>query len=180
MKTVFAALFAVSAVAATSCSGVRSEEVKTAAGVDIIRYMGVWHEIARLPNSFENADLRNTKAAYVLEADGTVRVVNSGVDADGKRRYAEGRAYAPDKSDFSKLRVSFFWPFYGDYYILELAPDYGWALVGGRDKRYLWILARSASLPETTLSEILQLAKKRGYDTSKLVYPRRNVGVEQN
>ncbi len=179
MKTVFAALFAVSAVAAVSCSGVGPEEIKTAEGVDIIRYMGVWHEIARLPNSFENADLRNVKAAYMLDSDGTVRVVNSGIDADGKRRCAEGRAYAPDKSDFSKLRVSFFWPFHGDYYILELAPDYSWALVGGRDKRYLWVLSRSASLPETTLSRILGLARRRGYDTSKLIFPRR-VSVEQN
>ena len=180
MKTVFAALFAVSAVAAASCSGTRSEEIKTAEGVDIIRYMGVWHEIARLPNSFENADLRDPKAAYVLEADNTVRVVNSGVDADGKRRYVEGRAYAPDKSDFSKLRVSFFWPFYGDYYILELDPDYNWALVGGRDKQYLWLLSRSATLPQTTLSRILSLARQRGYDTSKLIFPRRRIRVEQN
>lgn len=143
--------------------------IQTAKNVDIKRYMGTWHEIARCENSFQKG-LKNSRAEYSLNEDGTVSVVNSGEDTNGKRTSAKGRAYAPNKADFSKLRVSFFWPFYGDYYILDIDDNYSWALVGGRDKSYLWILARAPILPQSTISEILKRAKFRGYDTGKLVF----------
>lgn len=143
--------------------------VQTAKNVDIKRYMGTWYEIARYENSFQKG-LKNSRAQYTLNEDGTVSVVNSGEDASGKRTSAKGRAYAPNKGDFSKLRVSFFWPFYGDYYILEIDEGYTWVLVGGRDKSYLWILARTPALPQSTVSKILRIAEARGYDAGKLVF----------
>ena len=143
--------------------------IQTAKNVDIKRYMGTWHEIARCENSFQKG-LKNSSAQYILNDDGTVTVLNSGEDASGKRTSAKGSAYAPNKGDFSKLRVSFFWPFYGDYYILDIDEGYTWALVGGRDKNYLWILSRTPTLPQSTLSKILKIAEARGYDTGKLVF----------
>ena len=143
--------------------------IPTAKNVDIKRYMGTWYEIARYENSFQKG-LKNSSAQYILNADGTVTVVNSGEDANGKRTSAKGRAYAPDKGDFSKLRVSFFWPFYGDYYILDIDDKYSWVLVGGRDKSYLWILSRTPTLPQSTIAKILKIAEARGYDTGKLVF----------
>lgn len=144
-------------------------DVPTVKNFDPARYMGVWHEVARFENWFEKG-MRAVKAEYSLNPDGTVSVVNSGVKGDGSKTSVRGEAYAPDKSDYSKLRVSFFWPFYGDYYILELDPDYQWALVGGRDKSYLWILARAPTLPAETLSAIKSKAAARGYDTGKFIF----------
>ncbi len=144
-------------------------EISTAKNVDIKKYMGTWYEIARYENSFQQG-LKNSKAEYTLNQDGTVSVVNSGEDKNGKLKSARGRAYASDKRDFSKLRVSFFWPFYGDYYILDLDRDYRWVLVGGRSKDYLWILARNSTLPKQSIDEILRRAEARGYDTNKLLF----------
>lgn len=159
------------AVLLVSCLGLgRRDSVETAKNVDIARYMGRWFEIARFENSFEKG-LANVSAVYTLNGDNTVSVVNSGVKPDGEKTSVSGRAYAPDSSDFSKLRVSFFRPFYGDYYILELDGDYRWALVGGRDKSYLWILSRTPRIPEAELSKILEKARSRGYDAGRLMFP---------
>ena len=160
------------AVLLVSCFGVgRRNAVETAKNVDIERYMGKWFEIARFENSFEKG-LMNVSAVYTLNGDNTVSVVNSGVKSDGERVSVSGTAYAPDSADFSKLRVSFFRPFYGDYYILELGDDYRWAVVGGRDKNYLWILAREPKFSEVELSKILEKARSRGYDVRRFL----NVG----
>ena len=150
---------------ALSCAS--REDISTAENIDIKRYMGVWYEIARYENSFQRG-LKNCRAEYSLGEDGTVLVINSGEDENSKLKKVEGRAYASDRKDFSKLRVSFFWPFYGDYYILEIDKNYQWVLVGGRDKNYLWILARDKNLSERQLGEILKKAESRGYNTGKL------------
>ena len=145
-----------------------SPKVETARNVDIKRYMGTWHEIARLDTPFQRGKF-NSKAEYKLLPDGSVSIVNSAEDIDGRKTSASARAYAPDSADFSKLRVSFFRPFYSDYFILELDPGYQWALVGG-GKKYLWILSRTETLDAETLNKIIMLAQKRGYDTSKLLF----------
>ena len=161
-----AAFFAVLVSACVSGGGAKG--VDTAEGVNLQKYMGKWYEIARYDNWFQKG-LINSEAQYTLEGDKVV-VVNSARNPDGTCKTAKGRAYAPDASDPSKLRVSFFWPFYADYYILELAPDYSWSLVGSSDKGYLWILSRTKSMPKAELDKVLLLAKSRGYDTSKLIY----------
>ena len=89
--------------------------------------MGKWHEIARFENSFQKG-VRDSSAVYAMRDDGQIDVFNSGYDKDGNLRSAKGVAYVPDPAENSKIRVSFFYPFYADYYILELAPDYSWAL----------------------------------------------------
>lgn len=130
------------------------------------RFMGRWYEIARFDHTFERGMSRVT-ADYVLSPDGAVEVVNSGMR--GSRRFTlRGRAKMTRHT--GRLRVSFFWIFYSDYNILEMAPDGRWALVGSRSPRYLWILARTPSLPEAELEHIVSLADGRGYETQNLIY----------
>ncbi len=171
MVKVIIGVLAVAACAVFICacaSKDSSEEIKTAKGVDLEKYMGKWFEIARYENWFQKG-LLNSEAQYSME-DGKVLVVNSARTADGSIKIAKGKAYAPNPSDPSKLRVSFFWPFYSDYYILELADDYSWVLVGSSSKEYLWILSRSEFMDKAQLDKVLSLAEARGYDTSKLLY----------
>ena len=164
----FLLFFACFAAILFAC-GTFSAKVETAKNVDLNRYMGIWHEIARLDTPFQRGKF-NSKAEYSLSADGSVLIKNSAEDKDGKRSSVSARAYAPHSNDFSKLRVSFFRPFYSDYLILEIDPNYQWALVGGSGKKYLWILARAKTLDSETLNKIIMLAQKRGYDTSKLLF----------
>lgn len=135
---------------------------------DLERYMGTWYEIARFDHSFERG-VEAAQARYTLQPDGRVTVENSGIDAQtGEARVARGKAHATDTP--GRLRVSFFWIFYSDYNVLELDPDYRWALVGSKSPKYLWILSRTPSLPQETLDEILRMARARGYDTDQLIY----------
>lgn len=140
----------------------------TVAELDLDRYMGVWYEIARLDRSFER-HLTNVTALYHKEPDGRVGVVNRGIDSrTGKERVACGKV-RPGRGP-GVLKVSFFWIFYSDYRVLELAPDYSWVLVGGSTAASLWVLARTPRLPRQELDRILELARQRGYDTSRLLF----------
>ena len=153
-----------------SCAGTPQKEIKTAENIDIARYAGRWYEIARLPNSFQN-DNEGALAEYTALANGRLKIENSALDANGRIiRVAKATAYVPDISDSSKLRVAFFWPFYADYYILEIGKNYEWALVGGSSSKYLWILSRTPALDKEVLAHILDSAKARGYDISKLKF----------
>jgi apolipoprotein D and lipocalin family protein len=142
--------------------------LETVKNVDIKRYMGLWYEIARLPNSFEEG-LTNVTAQYSLNADGTVRVYNKGFKEaeNNKLDEAEGKAYAVDSSN-SKLKVTFFWPFYGDYWIIFLAGDYSYAVVGSPSRSYLWILSRTPTMEKSTYDDLLQAVKDKGFDITKL------------
>lgn len=154
--------------AAVAASTLQPVDHTVVSNFDLSRYMGTWYEIARFDHSFERG-LEAAKAVYTLQPDGRVEVVNSGIDArTGKPREARGKAHATDTP--GRLRVSFFWIFYSDYNVMELDPDYQWALVGSRSPNFLWILSRTPTLPQETLDEILRLARDRGYDTRRLIY----------
>jgi len=146
-----------------------SIDTTTVKNVDIERYLGRWYEVARFPHSFEKG-LERVTAEYSIRPDGKIRVVNSGFHPDGKPSRAEGKAYIPNPADSSRLKVSFFWFFYGDYFILELdEKNYNWALVGSNNDSFLWILSRTPEMDEKVYAELLEKAKKRGYDLSKLI-----------
>ena len=134
--------------------------------LDMNRYLGVWYEIARFDHSFERG-VQNAKAVYTLNKDGTVKVVNSGLKA-GKTTTAVGKGKRTDKPGL--LRVSFFGPFYADYRVMKIDADYRYALVGSGGAGYLWILSRTKEMPENVKSEFLAEAKRRGYDTGKLIW----------
>ena len=114
--------------------------------LDLKRYLGLWHEIARMDHRFERG-LTDVTAEYTLKEDGTIRVENSGWNIrKGKRSKIIGRAKTTSVPGL--LRVSFFWKFYSDYRVLMLDPDYQWVLVGSDNSKYLWILSREESLPK--------------------------------
>ena len=137
--------------------------------IDLHSYLGTWYEIARFDHSFEK-DMEYTQAHYSLAPNGKVRVVNSGYRY-GKFKQATGKAIRPDaRKAPGRLRVSFFWPFYSDYRILMVGPDYKYALVSSKGPDYLWILSRDPNLPDDVLHEIINEANIRGFDTTRLTW----------
>jgi len=127
--------------------------VTTVPGVDLERYAGLWHEIARIPNRFQDQCAGGTTAEYTLREDGRLDVVNRCRREDGEWDQAEGVAKVSDDGDRTRLKVSFVsflgWrPFWGDYWIIGLDDDYRWAVVGTPDREYGWILAREPVLDD--------------------------------
>ena len=145
--------------------------LQTVPHVDVDRYMGKWYEVARLPNRFERKCDRDIMAEYARQGK-TVSVRNTCIQSNGKPKIAQGRARIVDTASNARLKVTFFWPFYGDYWIIGLDSDYGWAIVGEPSRRYLWVLSRTPSLPAETLQGIRQQVETAGYSPSALVYPR--------
>lgn len=137
--------------------------------VDLKRYLGTWYEIARYPNRFQRDCHSDTAAQYTLRKDGKIQVLNSCRQADGKIKAARGKAKVVDKNTNAKLKVTFFWPFYGDYWIIGLGRDYGYAIVGEPKRKYLWILSRSPEMDEQTFAEAVEKVRAAGYDPGKLI-----------
>jgi apolipoprotein D and lipocalin family protein len=138
--------------------------------LDLDRYLGRWYEVARFDHRFERG-LSKATAEYTRNADGTIKVVNTAFDArHNRQRKIVGKAKTTTNPGL--LKVSFFWIFYSDYRVLAIGDDYDWALVGGgKSTDYLWILARKPHLEADPITAIIAEAKRRGYDTSRLVYP---------
>lgn len=152
------------------CTGV-PEGITPVRGFDALRYLGTWHEIARLDHRFERG-LSAISATYTARDDGGIQVVNRGYDAArGEWREALGRAYFIGARDVASLKVSFFGPFYGGYHVFALDPNYQWALVSGPSRQYLWILARQPRLPAELLGQLVDTARQAGFDTDALIYP---------
>lgn len=140
------------------------------ANIELSRYLGTWYEIARFDHFYER-NCAGVTATYTKREDGDLKVVNrcikGGLQGDVKK--VEGKAWVPDPSQPGKLKVQFFWPFRGDYWVLEVAPDYSWALVGDPEKKSCWILSRTPALPQPLYDSLLEKLKARGYDTEKLI-----------
>lgn len=163
-----AAAAALAALAGCAAPG-GAPPLATVERVDLQRYYGTWYEIAAIPNRFQRGCVA-TRATYAAREDGRVRVVNECRDGslDGAWRRIEGVAYPAEPGDASRLRVQFFWPFAGDYWILALDPNYRYALVGHPSRDYLWILSRSPSLEPAVYDRLVALAGAQGYDVSRI------------
>ncbi len=138
--------------------------------VDLTRYMGTWYEIAHFPQKFQEG-CTGTTATYSLRDDGEVDVVNRCFrgSLQGEESVAEGRARVVDASTNAKLEVSFFGPFWGDYWIIELGEQYDYAVVGHPGRDYLWILSRTPQMDGSTYAGILdRLRNRHQYDTGRL------------
>ncbi len=135
----------------------------TVAQVDLARYAGAWYEIALLPNRFQKQCVADTQARYRLDGD-RVEVLNRCRTADGTVDSAKGRAKVVEGSGNARLRVSFFWPFYGDYWVLALDPDYREVLVGAPSRQYAWVLSRTPQMDEPRLTALLDRAAELGFD----------------
>jgi apolipoprotein D and lipocalin family protein len=146
-----------------------NEPLPTVDKVDLKRYSGKWFEIARLPQSFEK-NCACVTAEYVLETDEPVQVINSCYDTLAqKSKVTEGKAFPVDGTENSELKVQFFWPFKGGYYIMSLDADYQYALVGNPSREYLWILSRTPQLDQEIIDNLKSIAVKNGYDLSSLI-----------
>ena len=143
--------------------------LQTVPHVDLARYTGHWYEIARYPNWFEHGCASNATASYTVLADGKIEVINTCRTDRGKIRISRGKAVVADSATNAKLKVSFFWPFSGNYWIIDLAPDYSYAVVGEPRRGYLWILSRTPELSDAAYSEILTRMLQQAYDPRKLV-----------
>ncbi|RZU44984.1 apolipoprotein D and lipocalin family protein [Fluviicoccus keumensis] len=142
--------------------------VTTVHRVDLNRYLGQWHEIAHLPMFFQRHCLGDTTAVYGLRNDGRISVRNRCRTAKGWQE-ANGRAKVVPDSGNARLKVSFFWPFSGDYWIVGLDEQYRWAVVGDPKRKYLWILSRTPVLDAIELEKAKALAVAQGYDLSALI-----------
>lgn len=134
------------------------------------RYLGRWYEIARFDFMFEK-NMKNVTANYSMNDNGTLNVLNTGYDFK-KQEWKEknGKAKFAGRTDVGALKVSFFGPFYSAYTIIALDPDYNYALVAGANKKLLWILSRTPTIPEDVKQDYLEIARKAGYNTSGLVW----------
>ncbi|SFM91290.1 lipocalin family protein [Thermodesulforhabdus norvegica] len=137
--------------------------------VDLVKYAGTWYEIARLPNRFQRKCARNTTAEYRVRADGKIAVINRCMTDSGRWIEARGVARVVDATTNAKLKVSFvrllgFQLFWGDYWIIGLADDYSWAVVGVPGRKYGWILSREPHLDRKIFRELHALLQQRGYD----------------
>ena len=143
--------------------------LRTVAHVDLARYTGTWYEIASFPQRFQKG-CTATSAVYTLRKDGTIQVVNRchRDSLDGRETIARGRAKVVDHESNAKLKVSFFWPFWGDYWIIDLDPEYRYAVVGHPSRKYLWILSRTRTMDALVYSGILERLTAQGYDVGRL------------
>ncbi|MDA3832320.1 MAG: lipocalin family protein [Spirochaetales bacterium] len=137
---------------------------------DIEKYTGKWYEIARFDFRFER-NLNNTTAEYSPNDDGTIRVVNRGYNyVTEEWKEATGKAKFSGDKNIAELKVSFFGPFYSPYNVIALDSDYQYALVAGKNLKYMWILARTVTITEDVKQKYLKIAEDIGYDTSNLIW----------
>jgi len=148
----------------------QNKPLETVPYVDLQKYMGKWYEIAAFPQKFQKG-CHCTTAEYVMTDKGYVRVINTcrKDSPDGKMNMAKGKAFIVEGSNNAKLRVQFFWPFRGDYWIIDLAEDYSYAVVGAPDRKYLWILSRTPTMDPGLYQNIIDRIAKKEFDVGKLV-----------
>jgi len=164
-----AASVLLSAVLSGCATGV-PDGVQVVKGFDLERYLGNWYAIARLDHRFERG-LSRVSATYARRDDGSVNVLNRGYDAQkGQWRQVEGRALFIGDPGTASLKVSFFGPFFGGYHVVDLDPDYRWALVMGPTRGYFWILARDTQVPQDLRERWLSRARSLGIDTDALIW----------
>lgn len=164
-------------IAACFCAAPAFADVplETVGAVDLERYLGKWYEIARLEQKFQKGCINST-AEYSFRKDGDIRVVNRcEIEESGKIKEAVGRAWVKDKQTNAKLRVQFVLIglklsfLSGNYWILDLGPDYSTAMIGGPSRKYFWLLSRTPTLDESVFAALKAKAESLGFDTSKLI-----------
>lgn len=150
--------------------------LKAVASVDLNKYAGQWYEIAKYPNKFQKQCVGNTSAIYTLKGEGKIEVLNRCMKKDGTMNDAKGEAKVVDKTSNAKLEVRFapgflsFLPMvWGDYWVIDLARDYSYSVVGTPDRKYFWILSRQPEMSDSTCQDILRRAEQQGFVPAKVV-----------
>lgn len=162
-------LFVTLHVASADPGPVKPPPLESVPHVDLARYAGTWYEIASYPQRFQKG-CTGTTATYTLRADGTVEVLNRCArdSLAGRVTVARGRAKVVDRTSNARLKVSFFWPFWGDYWIIDLGRDYEYAVIGHPSRKYLWILSRTPTMATASYEGILERLRGQGYDAARL------------
>ncbi|WP_316737147.1 lipocalin family protein [Pedobacter aquatilis] len=169
-NAVLAATLAIIVVSLQSCSVSIPKGATAVKPFQKDKYIGKWYEIARMDFKFEK-DLNNVTATYTEKEDGTIKVDNRGYNyVKNEWKQSIGKAKFVKGADEARLKVSFFGPFYAGYNVIEIDPNYKYALVVGNNLDYLWILSRTKTIPETVKNTYLKKAKALGYKTEELVW----------
>jgi len=175
LKSLLPAAASVLAACASSCAPEPEPPLAAVSGFEVQRYLGEWHQVAAIPAWFQEDCAANTTARYALAEDGLIAVLNSCETADGSLKEAEARARFLGATSEGRLEVTFvdllgFWVWWaaGDYWIIGLDPDYRWAAIGQPSRSYAWILARTPSLDDATLTDIARILERAGYDPCRL------------
>lgn len=169
IKILFIALSISISILLSSCSSIPAKATPVE-NFNLANYLGTWYEIARFDFRFEK-DLNNTMAHYSLDEKGNVVVLNSGYNYVKKEwKSAKGKAKFRGEKNVGALKVSFFGPFYSGYNVIAIDKEYQYALVAGKDLKYLWILSREKSIPNSIKEQYLKLAEEIGYDVSDLIW----------
>lgn len=172
MKNIFKAALPI-ILTIFGCSSANYPPLEVVDKVDIDRYIGKWYEIARLPFS-QQEGCSCTTAEYEIIDETTLRVINKCVK-EGELDDAKGKAFVVEGTNNAKLRVQFFWPFRGDYWVIELDKEnYQYAVVGTPSRKYMWILSRTPKMDEQIYNSLLQKASAKGFDISKLIKTEQN------
>lgn len=175
ISKIFSSLFIL--VALGACASKNSPYLATADNVDLDRYLGTWHEVARIDHWFQEGCINST-ANYSMRDDGDIKVLNQCdiEGSDGEKDEAIGRAWVVDEESSAKLKVQFplkgiKLPFLaGDYWIIDLEENYQYAMIGDPKREYLWILARDKKLNQEILSMLIQKAESQGFPTEELLF----------
>jgi apolipoprotein D and lipocalin family protein len=172
MNNYLVTIFGISIMFLISCASSQNKDfppLTTVEQVDLKRYAGLWYEVAKIPNSFQDQCAYGTTAEYKLEKDGGIQVINKCYDENGESDIADGVVNIVDKKTNAKLEVSFvsflgIRPFWGDYWIIGLDENYQWAIVGTPSRKYGWVLSRTPSLPDETMQKIFSILKEQHYN----------------
>lgn len=140
-------------------------EPQTVDSVDLQRYAGLWYEIARYPMWFEKG-MTHVTAEYIPQGD-YIRVINRGIK-NGKPKEAKGKGFVVDNSGNAKLKIQFFWPFKGDYWIIDLDPAYQWVVISNKKRSTLWILSRTPQMDSELLNRLLRQLAADGFALQKI------------
>jgi apolipoprotein D and lipocalin family protein len=165
----YSILIGMVALMAASSGWADHPDLEVVERVDLERYLGTWYEIASYPAWFQK-NCTAVTAEYSLRDDGLIRVINScrKGSLEGTLKQSTGRAKVVDQTTNAKLKVSFFGPFWGDYWIIDLDPEYRWAVVGVPNRKYLWILSRTSTIDEALYREIVGRLPAIGYAPDRL------------
>lgn len=164
---------------------IATAEVVTVPSVDLNKYIGKWYEVASIPQSFQKQCVANTTAEYSFAEKGRIKVDNSCETASGERDGSEGRAQVEDKATNSKLKVTFVklfdwvFAFGGNYWIIDLADDYSYALIGDPSAKYAWILSRTPNVTDEFLIRAEKKFKSQGYNTCEILTSVQTGGIDR-
>ena len=166
MKHTFKSILMTIGIATGSVACDAKPVLTTVSSVDLNRYLGTWYELASYPQFFERG-CSNVKATYALK-DGYVEVYNQSLK-NGKPNNIKGKAFVVPNTGNAKLKVQFFWPFKGNYWIIDLATDYSWAIVSDPKLKTLWILSRTKTMDAKLYNSLLEKLVIKGFDKNKII-----------